>query len=282
MRDFTPISRKLLTAAALSCSFALSSAPAAVLTLNVVDDTYIQSDNAVAFFQEANHGGDPTMTLASFGSKNLLLRFDTTGLGALTGATINSVQLNFTLTSGSLTAPSNLLLAQLTNANSDWVEGTGTGFGNTVAGADNFIRNGTNPTGTPWAGTSGAAGGTNSATSGVFFDLYAATLYSLGSVTSSGSTLTLTLSSAVITNWMADPTAALAGLALSNVGGGSDINFRSVEGGIGFPTVTVDYTAVPEPSTGALLGLGMVGFLCLSRRKASRRAGRLFKIQLHR
>ncbi|HEV7301159.1 MAG TPA: PEP-CTERM sorting domain-containing protein [Tepidisphaeraceae bacterium] len=256
----------------LSVATTTGATHAAVLTLNSNADVTIVSRPNQDYFNAANYGARNDLQINSYAEYNTLQRFDTAGLAALTGATINSVTLNFTVATGNTATfnNANLKLAQLTAANSGWQQGNGGGQGSfSSSGATLYLANRTagtgyegNPggTGTAWASSS-AGGPLVNFYAADQFQGNAATVYTFNGTTgtyAAGTTFSLTLNNNVVTNWMSDPNLAAAGLLLiANGGGVSGGVFASSETGSG-PTVTIDYTAaaVPEPTAMAVLGLG--------------------------
>lgn len=281
-KSLSKLSVGLLLAGSLSAlSLVSPSANAATLLLNISGDTTIANQGDRNFFNVNNYGGTTTLTVRNYMEGFALMRFDTSGISALNGATINSVTLNFTTSSATTLTNAPLRLAQLTASNSGWVEGTGNGGGSYAAGgatlnlANKTAGSGSagspSGTGTAWAGGgdfASYAGGGN-------FLGNAATVYNLGNISgtfSAGSAFNLTISNDVITNWLSNPTLALSGLTLVN-GGAGNITLHSSEAANSafYPTITVDYTPVPEPGTVSLFGLGFGALVTMYSRKRTKR-----------
>lgn len=267
-------------AAGLFASILFSgSAAAATLNATSIADVTIRvaGDN---YFAASNGGAATVLQSTTYYTGIPIMRFDTSGFGALAGATINSVTLNFVLSGTLLAGGSNFQLAQLTSANSGWVEGTGSGPGDYTKGgatlqylnkdAGSAASYSVPGTGTVW-------GGGGNFSNGAGFSGNAATVYTLTPPTityNPGEVLSFTLNNAIITNWLADGSLALAGLAIARtavdgpVFNQNPLLFYSHNAGAGLgPTITIDYT-VPEPGTVALLGLGGLTVLGLRRRRA--------------
>ncbi len=264
----------------------LFSGPAAAATINissVADVTIIASDQN--YFAASNGGAATVLESSNYYERVPVMRFDTSGFGVLAGAAINSVTLNFVVSSTFQGGGSVFELAQLTAANSGWVEGTGSGPGDYGAGgatlqylnknagsAANYDDPGT---GTVWGGGGNFV---NYYSAGNQFLGNAAIVYTLnppGANYNPGEVVSFTLSNDIITNWLANGSLALAGLAIARTAddghgyGGNPLLFYSQNAGAGFgPSITIDYTAVPEPGTLALLGLGAAVAFGWRRRRA--------------
>ncbi|GHC05085.1 PEP-CTERM sorting domain-containing protein [Cerasicoccus arenae] len=274
-----------------ACSLTLlASSPAlsgATLNMSAIQDTTILTEG---FFQELPWGGNVQLGMAANNYQAMLLRFDTSSLGSLSGATINSVSITFTAaTTNAVATPGNagnLTFSQFSAANKGWVEGTGTGDQD-VTGATNPFSNKTGPFGTN-EGVDWASGGNLIAGDTLLSGLDVSASYDAGSfadvVFTAGETQTYTISgvdsAALISGWLGDSDLADAGLVVSinGPGGffggreGSTLAFQyaynSVQAGSGAAILTVDYTAIPEPSTYAL-GLGVGAFILIAMRRRS-------------
>lgn len=199
-------------------------------------------------------------------TRRSLLKFD---LSSLAGqfSSIDSVSLQLTPAGSAITG--DFSIYAVSDANAGWIQGNKTGaLATTGEPAWNFIAGGPTPgdplTGsTPWAGSIGlGTAGTDYDTPALFTGTY-----------TSGSTtpITVTLPTSLIADWINNPSTN-GGLFLRF---DTEVNtvvarFRSSE----FTTIadrpmlTVDYTAIPEPSAFVLSGLGMVVLIGRSRARA--------------
>jgi hypothetical protein len=230
------------------------------LLLNVTEDTFL--NQAGGHF--SNSGGSTVNYMGSGNNYTSLLRFDLSGLGALAGATINSVSLNLTSAGGTAVTQS-FFVYQMAAANFDWVEGSGN-FSDGVLGASNDYKNNIGAvgwaSGTPFYFTNDIRAG-NVETTPLYYD-YIANLVS-------GSTYSFALSNSMITDWLGNSAMASAGLVYATDNLGSFAGFYSSEyANAAFrPTLLVNYTAVPEPGSLALGGVGLMALMVFHlRRKA--------------
>jgi len=246
---------------AISGMFPTERAAAATLTTNPVKDTFIAN---YAVDSGTNNGNSALLGAShyQYGSANQgeysLLRFDLAGQLPV-GAILESVSLRLTVTFSynydSIPGGSNIKVGVWQNAagNSQWVQGNGTG-----TGATGQFENQTAPeTGQLW--TSGStmfspAGGDVGAQLGLTPSI---------SAVAAGEVIEITLDAAQIQLWLTDPALQEAGLvfhATRNVqtfGRSEFLYFDSSRTATG-PQLIVNYTAVPEPTTAAMMLLGGV------------------------
>ena len=236
---------------------------AATVSITTADglgaDTHIRND--IAAGPTNNYGAATAMLLGSNGGSpgqtiNALMRFDLSALQSAAGGSaivVNSVTLSFvTTTAGGSTGGLPFSIG-LFDYGFSFVEGTQNGAGQT--GASTY--------GDPAGGGADATAGGTKGTQ----------LQTLSLTTIAGATTwTLATSSAFV----ADVQGAYAGTGtttvnylLSEIDTGTDwasdqtfIRINSGEATSGLiPTLTVDYTVLPEPSAVLLGGLGLLGLL---------------------
>ncbi|WOO39719.1 PEP-CTERM sorting domain-containing protein [Rubellicoccus peritrichatus] len=273
-----------LLAGALAFAAFTSTSHGATLTMNAIQDTTVLDE---AFFRDTIYGGSEVLGIASYSSVGMILRFDTTNLASLAGATINSVSFTFTVASNAATTPSNapnLIINQLSAANSAWTEGTSAGGDvNAVGGANREFLNKTGP-GQPGTGTDWASGGNLISFNTPFAAADVAASYDAGSFAditfSDGDVHEFSLngsdSAAFIAGWLGDSDLADAGVIVNVASGGTffggrdgisfNYAFDSVQAASGAAFITVDYTAIPEPSIYALIASAGVLVLVVRRR----------------
>lgn len=244
---------------AISGMFPTERVTAATITISPVNDTFIAN---YAVDSGANNGSSALLGAShyQYGSANQgeysLLRFDFAGQLPV-DAILESVTLRLTVTFSynynSIPEDSYIKLGVWQNSagNSQWVQGNGTG-----TGATGQFENQTAPeTGQLW--TSGAtmfspAGGDVGAQLGLTPSLSAVT---------AGEVIEIALDTAKIQLWLTDPALQEAGLvfhATRNVqtfGRSEFLYFNSSRTATG-PQLMVNYTAVPEPTTAAMMLLG--------------------------
>jgi len=237
-------------------SFA-TSANAVTLIVNPTADTYLRSSENQAY------GGAAQILAGSHSTLNgltNLFRFDLSALPT-SGITIDSVTLTLTSNaSGSGTAVT-LHVFELAAANASWVEGTANGA--VVAGDASALYR-VNQT-TAWAGgaTSYArtAGTDYVNTSLASFTGNASTIGTgtLG-FTSTGafSTTVATFAGANLNLWVGTPTLT---------GANDFFRISSKEASATATSLVINYTAIPEPSTYALLGMGLIGVVLATRHR---------------
>jgi hypothetical protein len=248
---------------------------AATLVMNATEDTFL--GGRAGFFAGNNYGGDVAVYLGNSVTYSPLLRFDVSGLSSLTGATINSVTLNLTA-SVTMTSSSTLWIFQVAAANSGWVEGTGTlGSPNTTLGASGTFANISGSAawaaggnwGDDWMATMKAGNVSGSA------------VYTGALTTTVNTAKNLVLSNSLISGWLSNGALASAGIVLDTTTGGNPLSggqagqfqygFHSSEASNSTfrPTITVDYTAVPEPTSMALVGAGLASLMVFRLRRKS-------------
>lgn len=250
LRQLTPL---VLFAMAAHTAFA------ATLTLNPTADNHIRNGNSGPSLTQ-NYGGNIEMLAGTVGASDFartLLAFDLSS-PLLTGATINSVSLTFTTTTtdtGSTSATVGYSLYQLTQT---FTEGSGTVASPSTD--DSTWANRT--TGTAWT----TAGGTFNSTVLSSYSTNPNTL-AAGSTVTFGSTSNFT---SVVSSSIG---ASYFGLLLKQTTEGSVRELLRLASGenatsSNWPVLTIDYTAVPEPSTYAVLaGLGALGWAAARRRR---------------
>jgi hypothetical protein len=251
----------------LATTFLLASAAlasAASISITTADgtgaDTHIRSDVGGASPNNAfNYGAATAMLLGSnagnspTGALNLLMRFDLAALQAATGGsaiTVNSVTLSFVTTSAGGSSGGLPFTVGLFDYGFAFVEGTASGTAQ--AGSSTY----NNPAGGGADTTAGGTAGTS--------------LQSISVTTVAGATTwTFSTSSAFVSDLQGAYTgsgASTVNYLLKETGGlATDQNFIRVNSGEAStglkPTLTIDYTVVPEPSAALLGGLGLLALL---------------------
>jgi hypothetical protein len=232
---------------------------ATTLILNASEDAWMDSNQVTN-----NNGGDTQLNLGTNGNNRLaVMRFDVSSLATLSGATINSVTLN--LTTPGIASSMNFSVSQLVAANFDWVEGTSS-FGGGAPGASMSFKNNTGNV--TWAG--GALGGFPTyqpLAANIAYNVYTGTT---GIIAANG-TFNGVLSNTLISGWLGNANLASAGIVLYSSVNNASFAFYSSETGTTSrrPTITVDYTAVPEPTSMALVGVGLMGLMAFRLRHKS-------------
>ncbi|MDB6015893.1 MAG: hypothetical protein JWR19_382 [Pedosphaera sp.] len=243
-----------VTLAALALlSGANGTAFAATANLSAVADTTLLQNNP-----NNNLGGHTNFaagTMANGLHSRALLEFNIAG-SIPTNAIINSVSLTLNVTA----AASQSATFELHPMLASWLEGNKTGQLGAPATTGEATWNNRAAPGTAWGAAGGLAGTDFSATSG------GSAFISTGTVLTFGSTSGLV---ADVQNWLLDPNGDFGWILLGQ--SESTINtarrFASREDGSGAgPTLIIDYSPVPEPSTLGLLGLA-AGIGCWFRRR---------------
>lgn len=205
------------------------------------------------------------LDMTTFNGTNSLIRFDTSGLSILDGATINSVTLDLTMQTTNTTS-SNVAfeVRQLVAANSGWL-GTTAGYTGTSTVASGAYKN--QPTTTPWASNGPITDPANFSTTVYNGNIVPGTY-------TANQTYNFTLDNSLITGWLGNASLASAGIGLfAPTGQYTTFTFQSIASATpGFrPTISIDYTPVPEPATYALLiGAATIGLAICRRRKCLR------------
>ena len=250
-------------------------------TLYTNADGYFNSatDNrgTVPGIEVGNAGGVPAAGASTEANRRSLLRFNVSSLnGQFTS--INSVTLRLT-TSAGVQGSGLINLFRLTDANANWVEGNGSGGAvyeaNDVGGSTWAFKIQGSPefTGTPWAGLGVSGVGSANGAAGVAGTDYHSTAVSSFSYNvtnaAAGSQVDFVFSDlSFFGTWITGTNAGMLLRQLSETGT-NIVPFHSSESATAAarPMLIVDYTAVPEPGTAALLGGSL---LLLARRRRSR------------
>jgi hypothetical protein len=244
------ISRQLvyfgLTASWGFCVVQPFDACAATINLSPVADTAIYSA-----FPTFNFGGGPTITAGGRprgGESRALMLFDVDG-NLPAGAIIQSVSLRLNVVE---TPPSGAVnsMFDLNVLTSSWGEGTGADRGGTPAG----------PNAATWNNRFGTSGSPWATPGGDFLSSVAASV----SVQGNGSYIFLSNPNLVaeVQSWADDPAGNFGWLLQSEsaLTGGTIRRFGSRADSASSPTLTIQYTTVPEPGACSLLMLGLFGF----------------------
>ncbi len=233
-----------------------SSAQADAVTLQNGLDGYTGTEDTMLLSADGrNFGGMSYMEIKEYsGSGRGLVRFDLSDLD-ITNLDISSATFSMYCYQKGGGGTTSTTLFEVSSANGDWVEGTGTP--GTVTGASTWSYK--HYTTGNWAGSAGCS------TAGTDY-------VSTGLATASGASgtwVTWTLSAAgleLLEDW-ADGAKTNTGFYLRHTTG-NRLNYRSSE----YSTVSyrpkLDITYTPEPATMTLLGLGGLGLLIRRKRRA--------------
>ena len=194
-----------------------------------------------------NSGGNSFMTAGADGSgpRRGLFLFDIAG-AIPTGATINSVTLTLTVPNGNTANPSTFDLFRVV---ADWSEGDNVGSAGTLADTGEVTWNSRHHGLTLW----NTPGGDYSAgSSGATF------VSGLGAYAWSSATMT-----ADVQLWRDTPATNFGWILISQLEGTPQTarRFGSREDPPNAPVLTVDFTAIPEPSTALLTALATLALL---------------------
>ena len=243
----TSLIYRTLTVFASACflCFQTSVCNAQTLDLDAIEDTTIYS-NVVD-----NNGGGHAFNIAGTANngneRRSLLRFDLAGIAP--GSTVNSASLDLDITQVGNTGGT----FQLFRLDTDWGEGSGVGNQGAAALAGEATWNSAEFGSVDWATPGGS-----------FFPQ----LLSEVSITSTGVSSFSSSDNFIdaIQSIVDDPTQNFGFLISSSSGAGSAIRIGSREGGSA-ASLSVDFTAIPEPTGISILALSLAG-LCLRRSKA--------------
>lgn len=253
-----------------STAFALlaTAAPlsAAMMTFTAIDDATIINGT---LDQNINFGSRNEVILGTNNgsvaatSRNALVRWDFSPIAGVV-ASVNSITLQWDLsmTRDAPTVGQTFNIFMVSDANADWVEGTGQGSGAAAVNADVTYSEKSEGS-TAWVGGPGLMGA--GGTSGAFGSISV-----LGNE-AQGQTITAVLAGdldGLVANWSAAGAGA-GGLYFTSTAQGPQVFFQSDDTGVGTGArLVVDYEPIPEPSSG-FLGLG-AGMLLAFRRRMHR------------
>ena len=242
----TSLIYRALTVFASACflCFQTSVCNAQTVNLDATEDTTIYSENV------DNNGGGHAFSIAGTANngneRRSLLQFDLSGIAP--GSLVNSASLDLDITQVGNTGGT----FQLFRLDTDWAEGRGVGNQGAAALAGEATWN------------SAEFGSVDWTPGGSFFPQ----LLSEVSITSTGEASFSSSDNFIdaIQSIVDDPTQNFGFLISSSSGDGSAIRSGSREGGSA-ASLSVDFTAIPEPTGISVLALSLVG-LCLRRSKA--------------
>ena len=242
----TSLIYRALTVFASACflCFQTSVCNAQTVNLDATEDTTIYSENV------DNNGGGHAFSIAGTANngneRRSLLQFDLSGIAP--GSLVNSASLDLDITQVGNTGGT----FQLFRLDTDWAEGRGVGNQGAAALAGEATWN------------SAEFGSVDWTPGGSFFPQ----LLSEVSITSTGEASFSSSDNFIdaIQSIVDDPTQNFGFLISSSSGAGSAIRIGSREGGSA-ASLSVDFTAIPEPTGISVLALSLVG-LCLRRSKA--------------
>ena len=242
----TSLIYRALTVFASACflCFQTSVCNAQTVNLDATEDTTIYSENV------DNNGGGHAFSIAGTANngneRRSLLQFDLSGIAP--GSLVNSASLDLDITQVGNTGGT----FQLFRLDTDWAEGRGVGNQGAAALAGEATWN------------SAEFGSVDWTPGGSFFPQ----LLSEVSITSTGEASFSSSDNFIdaIQSIVDDPTQNFGFLISSSSGAGSAIRIGSREGGSA-ASLSVDFTAIPEPTGISILALSLVG-LCLRRSKA--------------
>lgn len=215
------------------------------------------SDNALASNLSANnYGAWDQMIVGRNNTRRTIIRYDLSDYSALVGS-VESASLTLTLLTGAPASAASFTIGvyQITAANADWIEGTGTGtVPDTSSGVSTWSAKARDTT--AWAGSVGLS------TPGV--DYIADAIYTF-EWTPSSTSVTIPITSTVIMDWLENPTnngglilIPIAGSTANNIAA----NFASSEASIAGERPTLEFTYIPIPEPGSItLFTGMLVLL---------------------
>ena len=278
----TPTTRYNMIASAALASLALMgfSALANADTVIYQDGT----DNALV----SNYSGTEDTMLASlawersYGSRqnvqvgasaNLvdhgLLRFDLSSLSgeysSIESATLR-IYLNSSLGVGETAYSETLQVYSVSSANSGWVEGSSETVASNGQSTWHYLNQDGSGTGTSWAGSLGAS------TAGTDYDSTLVASYNYDN-TGRAEYIDLSISASLIESWIAGENTGLLFKTITESATGDvdkRIEFYSSDAtGVSFrPSLIIDYAAIPEASSTALMtGILILGMACIVRKR---------------